>query len=416
LTTPVSRIERHAGQNSVPTPVAGDLLNLFRAGALMVKIPRSRPPMIRSVHMLIRRRACLVAFAAVALLVLPTAGCGSGGADADAVEIVVYTSVDAQYAAAVADRFHALEDAAVEAGEIERPTRVRLVTDSELNKTVGLAARLIAERESPRCDVWWANEPSQTIRLAGEGLFAPYESPEAAGGERPATYIHDGHLWTMCALRLRVLVVRSDGPGWPDDVPFTMQDLPAAVAAAREATPEGEAGTFALADTRAGTSATHAAAIFQALGEEAAREWFTQLRDAGTTIAAGNAHTVKQTASGAARWGITDTDDVFAAVAENKPVESVVVPGTLAIPCTASLVAGAPNPAGAKRFIDFLLSADGERAMAEVDARHYPTRRDVTPPDGFPEPGSLDLLPVDWESIEPARQTSQAALAEIFAG
>ncbi len=41
--------------------------------------------------------------------------------------------------------------------------------------------------------------------------------------------------------------------------------------------------------------------------------------------------------------------------------------GTLAIPCTVSLVAGAPHPDAAKKLIDFLLSAQTDRAL--IDAK-----------------------------------------------
>ena len=43
--------------------------------------------------------------------------------------------------------------------------------DSEAAKSVGLAEDLIGEEGRPRCDVWWNNEPLQTIRLARLGML-----------------------------------------------------------------------------------------------------------------------------------------------------------------------------------------------------------------------------------------------------
>jgi iron(III) transport system substrate-binding protein len=45
--------------------------------------------------------------------------------------------------------------------------------DSEAAKSVGLAEDLVREKDRPRCDLWWNNEPLQTIRLARLGLLAP---------------------------------------------------------------------------------------------------------------------------------------------------------------------------------------------------------------------------------------------------
>ncbi|HYG33405.1 MAG TPA: hypothetical protein VEC99_01395, partial [Clostridia bacterium] len=49
--------------------------------------------------------------------------------------------------------------------------RVRAVYDSEAVKTVGLANRLLAERNQPQCDVFWGNEEMRTRQLAAQNVF-----------------------------------------------------------------------------------------------------------------------------------------------------------------------------------------------------------------------------------------------------
>src|SRR5664279_3964160 len=49
--------------------------------------------------------------------------------------------------------------------------RARAVFDSEAVKTVGLANRLLAEKDHPQCDVFWGNEELRARQLAAQGVF-----------------------------------------------------------------------------------------------------------------------------------------------------------------------------------------------------------------------------------------------------
>src|SRR5262245_32124089 len=57
--------------------------------------------------------------------------------------------------------------------EVEKQTgiQVRAVYDSEAVKTVGLANRLLAEKNHPQCDVFWGNEEMRTRQLAAQEVF-----------------------------------------------------------------------------------------------------------------------------------------------------------------------------------------------------------------------------------------------------
>ena len=91
------------------------------------------------------------------------AGCAPGGDS-----VTVYTSQDQVYAEPILQRF-----------EQESGVRVRAVYDSEAVKTVGLINRLIAEKNHPRCDLFWNNEEFRTHQLAARDVLAagvPIES------------------------------------------------------------------------------------------------------------------------------------------------------------------------------------------------------------------------------------------------
>src|SRR4051812_33590595 len=114
------------------------------------------------------RRTLLAGAAALAL-----SGCRMATPAADA--IVVYCGVDEPYAREVFADF-----------EKQTGLHVSPQYDIEASRSVGLAGKLEAERDHPRADVYWANEPFQNGRLATLGVLEPYLSPVAA--EIPAQF------------------------------------------------------------------------------------------------------------------------------------------------------------------------------------------------------------------------------------
>ena len=72
--------------------------------------------------------------------------------------------------------------------------------------------------------------------------------------------------------------------------------------------------------------------------------------------------------------GLTDTDDAMAEIEAGKPV-TLIFPdgdarvessiGTLYIPNTAAIIKNCPNPEGARKLVDYLLSPEVEAKLAE---------------------------------------------------
>src|SRR5262245_33070957 len=77
-------------------------------------------------------------------------------------DVVLYCSVDQDQSRPLADLF----------GQ-ESGLRVDFQGDLEADKSVGLAQRLSREAPHPRADVFWANEPMNTIWLAEAGVLDP---------------------------------------------------------------------------------------------------------------------------------------------------------------------------------------------------------------------------------------------------
>ena len=89
--------------------------------------------------------------------------------------VVVYVSHDEVFSEPILKDF-----------EKETGIRVRAVYDTEETKSTGAMNRLIAEKNNPQADVYWANEPIRAEVLRQQHIAAPYLSPNADG--IPATF------------------------------------------------------------------------------------------------------------------------------------------------------------------------------------------------------------------------------------
>ncbi|MGB4440663.1 MAG: extracellular solute-binding protein [Coriobacteriia bacterium] len=328
----------------------------------------------------------------LAICVVLFGSCVLHGCASSAPEVVVYASVDQVYAEPI-----------LEAYERETGVRVRAIYDTEASKTTGLAQRLLAEVDRPRADVFWSGEPVQTIRLAEEGVFAPYV-PEAASG-LPAGFGDPDGLWTAFGGRARILLVRVD---MGDAVPTHVAEL---------ADARWPAERCGIALPIFGTSSTHAAALYALDGPEEARAFYESLPARGVKVYDGNGAVRDAVVSGEIDWGLTDTDDALSAISRGDGVR-IVVPdqgegerGALVIPNTVALVAGGPDAGQGKRLIDYLLSAQTERELVEAGWIQFPTR--VAAPAEV-APGDLRAMEIDLREAYGMLETSQRELREVF--
>lgn len=297
----------------------------------------------------------------VAVLLLAAIVATSCSQDPEASrEVVVYSSVDDVFARPIARRF-----------EQETGIRVRLVPDTEETKSTGLLNRLIAEQARPQADVFWSGDPVRAAILKSRNISEPYLSPQAA--DLPAVYRDPDDHWTGFSARARVLIYNTDLVSGRDR-PRSIMDL----------IDPRFSGRSCIANPLFGTTSMHAAALFQALGPERAREFFERFIENGGTILSSNGEVRRRVAAGDFAIGITDTDDFNVAFLENQPVSAVYPDqdgmGTLIVPNAAVLVAGAPNRDGGRQFIDFLLRPETEQALAESEAAQIPLRPAVEAP------------------------------------
>lgn len=313
-------------------------------------------------------------------------------------DLVVYCSLDQEFGEPLIRRF-----------EQETGLVVKVEFDVEANKNVGLSTRLREEsRSRPRCDVFWSNEFAQNVALAEEGLLASYDSPSAR--DIPAAFRDPEHRWTGFAARARVLIVNTKLVD-PGDV-RSMWDL----------FDDRWKGRTAMAKPLAGTTQTHMAALWLALGDAEARRYVeTAARRAASgdlNLAGGNAHVMRLVRDGQAAFGWTDTDDYNVAREAGFPVAAVYPDadgvGTLFVPNTAALLATAPHPDAGKRFLDWILRPEIEEELARSRSAQIPVRDAVPRPAHVADPRTFRAMKVDLREVGRTITVRTRELQELF--
>ncbi|MGH8701886.1 MAG: extracellular solute-binding protein [Burkholderiales bacterium] len=338
-----------------------------------------------------KRRHCIERALVLGLgLALAAAGC-NGRRSSLSQEVVVYTSVDQVFSEPV---FRAFDQ--------RSGVRVRVVFDTEETKSTGVLNRLIAEARNPQADVFWSGDPVRPFQLVKRGLVEPYLSPQAAG--LPASARAADGTWTGFAARARILLVNK-GRVPAGEMPRSIRDL---------ANPRW-CGQTAMANPLFGTTTMHVAALFSVWGEARTRAFLEELKANGVRIASSNGEVKRLVVAGEVAFGLTDTDDANEALHDGANVE-VVYPdqdelGMLVMPTSVVLLRRAPHADAGRRLIDYLLSADVERRMAE-NAAHMPLREGVATPANVRSAAGLRTMQVDYNRVSEQIEAQQGWLRQ----
>jgi iron(III) transport system substrate-binding protein len=229
-----------------------------------------------------------------------------------------------------------------------------------------------------------------TLRLQKLGLLEPVQIKDA--DRIPDQYRASDGTWYGLAARGRVLIVNTEL--------IAKEDYPASVESLAEEKWKGKCG---LAKPLFGTTATHAAVLFEKRGDERAKELFRKVKQ-NSQVMSGNKQVATAVGRGQLAFGLTDTDDAIIEKDAGRPVE-IIFPdqgeggiGTLLIPNTVAAVKGSKNREQATRLIQYILAGEVEAKLAAGESAQIPLRRGVL---GVPR--CLPLAEVRWMEVDFAK-------------
>ncbi|WP_426955062.1 ABC transporter substrate-binding protein [Muricoccus radiodurans] len=314
---------------------------------------------------------------------------GSGAARAQG-NLVMYCSVNEQWCRALATAF-------------QQQTGIRV--DMTRQSSGEMYARLRAERNNPRGDVWFGGTGDPHLQAAAEELTEPYQSPtlpqlqdwarrqaERSNNRTVGVYMGAlGYGYNETELRRRNLTA-----------PRCWSDL---------LRPEFR-GEVQMADPNAsGTAYTMLATMVQLMGEEPAFDYLKRLHRNIDQYPSIGAAPAQATARGETLIGVVFQHDAIDAQRANPNVR-VVSPceGTGYEIGSMSIVRGARNPEQARRFYEWVLTPAAQALGATNGSLQVPSNPATPMPPGAPDLSQIRLIDYDF-----ARYGSTAERTRLLA-
>lgn len=238
--------------------------------------------------------------------------------------------------------------------------------------TSKIATKLATEKQSGQiaCDVVWVGDPSNYITFKEQGILEQYVSPEAAYIDDmfkdPDNYYVGARLVVMGLAYNTVSVSEENAPkNWNDLLKDEYKNQVVL-------TDPGESGTTFY--------------LFAAMmkNDKYGLDFFKKLKENGAELESGTTTTHTKVAANAYKACIA-VDYVTQTLEKEGSTIKFVYPeeDLIAISSPIAIVKGAKNMENAKLLYDFIISAEGQRILAENDCT--PIRNDVV------KEGSLSL-------------------------
>jgi iron(III) transport system substrate-binding protein len=265
--------------------------------------------------------------------------------------------------------------------------RTGIEAQALVSKSGQLLARIREEGKRTQADVFMSNYAGTLEVARKQGLLQPYRPPGLEG--IPKAYVGPGMMWFGASARARAIVYN------------TKLVSPARVGSILDiARPEWK-GKLGITVSTNGSFVGGLATMLEQHGEPRVREFLAGIKaNAGNNVFPKHTPIVSAVARGEIALGLVNHYYFYRAIAKNPraPLGIVFPDGAGAgAPTTISGVAilkHAKHPGAARKFVDFVLSPEGQRIFAEVNYE-FPVRPGVPFHRLLPAPGKIRLAPVN---------------------
>ncbi|WP_457744037.1 extracellular solute-binding protein [Sulfurimonas sp.] len=304
-------------------------------------------------------------------------------------EVVVYVSQDQVFSEPILKEF-----------QKETGIKVRALYDTEESKGTGVMNKLIAEKNNPQADVYWANEPIRAEVLKQRGLLSRYVSPNAE--TIPQNFKDPDGYWCGFSARARVLLSDAKMKNPPSSI-FDYAD------------PKYKANAV-IANPLFGTTAVEVAALFVKEGDAKAKAFMQSLKTNKIAIATSNGESADFVAQKRYAFALVDSDDAISRIRAGKKVKLIYPDqgkdelGALILPNSVMLIKGAKHPLLAKKLIDYLLSKKVESALAKADCAQIPLHANMQASKELGALSQIKVMQVDYKAVAKKMQEIQPYL------
>lgn len=273
--------------------------------------------------------------------------------------------------------------------EKETGIKVNAVYDSEESKSTGVMNRLIAEKNNPQADVYWANEPIRAEILRHKGVLNQYDSPNAKG--IPSLFREKDNYWCGFSARVRLFIINKKAKEKPTTILAYTDGLFKTLSV--------------IANPLFGSTTSHIAALFTLWGDEKAKAFMNNMKKNEVAISTSNGESADFVALNSYSFSLVDSDDAMSRIKQKEPViigypdqEDNEI-GAFVIPNVVMLIKNSPHPKMAKKLIDYLLSKESEKKLAFADCAQIPLHEGVDLPTGIKPIDQIKVMKVDYAKV-----------------
>jgi iron(III) transport system substrate-binding protein len=317
------------------------------------------------------------------------AGCGGDSGAGDGGTLTVYSGREEELVGPLFERF-------------EEETGIDV--DVRFGDSAELAATIAEEGDNSPAGVFFAQDPGSLGSV--EGNLAPL--PDDLLERVPERFRDSDGRWVGTSGRVRVIAYNTETLR-EDEVPDSVWDL----------TDPRWKGKIGIAPTNASFQA-FVTAFRLAEGEERAREWLVALKENDPQTYERNTPIVEAVAAGEIELGLVNHYYLYL-VKEEQPDAPVANhflgdgdPGALVSVAGVGVLETADDRETAERFVEFLLSDDGQRFYTEeAEEAEYPVVAGIEPKAGLPALDELDGPKVELTALGAELERTLELLNEL---
>ena len=253
-------------------------------------------------------------------------------------------------------------------------------------------AQIRAERSNPRADVYHAAESASAKQLASEGLLEAYKSPHVAELHDWAQRIAEENKYFQTPIYTGVL-----GFGYNTEL-LAKKKLPEPKCWKDLANPAYKDEIQMANPGSSGTAFNTVSTILQLMGEDAGFKFLAAMNKNVNQYTRSGSAGIRAAGKGETTIGITFLHDSVAQTVQGYPVKTVApCEGTGYEIISSAIIKGGPNPDGARKWMDFVLSPAGQNVAITVNKFQIPSNKNAQTHPMAPKGSEVKLIKIDLD-------------------